>query len=164
MLTKVCTKCGLEKTVDCFSKEKNGKYSVNSVCKSCVAVKDKLRYQANPKKATEQKRLWRKSNPEKSNNYLKLWKQANREKVNATKAHHRASKLRATPSWADKEAITGMYELAIIFNSTRVNLQVDHIVPLNSDKVCGLHCEANLQLLPASSNISKGNRWWPDMW
>jgi hypothetical protein len=55
-----------------------------------------------------------------------------------------------------------MYQLATIFNRTGMNLQVDHIVPLQSDLVCGLHCEANLQLLPASDNISKGNRHWPD--
>ena len=40
---------------------------------------------------------------------------------------------------------------------------VDHIVPLKSKIVCGLHCSANLQVIPAIINSSKGNRVWPDM-
>jgi len=35
MQTKVCSKCGEEKPVDSYHKEKGGKYCVTSVCKSC---------------------------------------------------------------------------------------------------------------------------------
>jgi hypothetical protein len=45
-----------------------------------------------------------------------------------------------------------------------VEYHVDHIVPLTSDLVCGLHCEANLQIAVGKDNIAKNNRWWPDMW
>jgi hypothetical protein len=41
--------------------------------------------------------------------------------------------------------------------------EVDHVVPLKSKLVCGLHCEANLQIIKRSANRSKSNRRWPDM-
>lgn len=94
----------------------------------------------------------------------KQWRQQNTDKTNASRAKRRALKLQATPSWVDRDSLIGMYKLALMFNRTGIKLQVDHIVPLQSDTVCGLHCESNLQLLPATDNNSKGNRYWPDMW
>jgi len=44
-----------------------------------------------------------------------------------------------------------------------VPFDVDHVVPLVSDIVCGLHNEFNLRVIPASTNRSKGNRFWPNM-
>lgn len=41
--------------------------------------------------------------------------------------------------------------------------EVDHVVPLLSDKVCGLHKWTNFAVIPASVNRSKQNRYWPDM-
>lgn len=42
-------------------------------------------------------------------------------------------------------------------------MHVDHIVPLQSNWVCGLHCEANLRVIPGAENESKRNFWWPQM-
>lgn len=48
-------------------------------------------------------------------------------------------------------------------------MSVDHAVPLYGEVndvhvVCGLHCEANLAIIPLRENKAKGNRHWPDIW
>lgn len=79
-------------------------------------------------------------------------------KNNAKAAQRRAVKLQATPVWADKEKIKEVYRQARkLSKEFGVEFQVDHIVPLQSDIVCGLHCWENLQLLEASLNKSKSN-------
>lgn len=40
---------------------------------------------------------------------------------------------------------------------------VDHIVPLTSQIVCGLHSHTNIRVIPGAENISKNNRIWEDM-
>jgi hypothetical protein len=163
MLTRTCTACGAEKSVDEYYKMKAGKYGVRAECKFCSAERRKKYYLANRKAKLEQARAYRQANKEAVAEQRKAYRKANPHIINAIKAKRRATKQQATPAWVDLEAIKEMYQLAAIFNSTGINLQVDHIVPLQSDRVCGLHCEANLQLLPASDNIKKGNRYWPDM-
>lgn len=70
----------------------------------------------------------------------------------AMHAKRRALKRQASVKWADQEAIKAYYDKA------DPTLQVDHIYPLTSDWVCGLHVETNLQLLSAKDNCAKGNR------
>jgi len=82
------------------------------------------------------------------------YKKANPSKVNANNAVRRARKLQATPQWADLEAIKKIYEEA-----HAAGKHVDHAVPLKGRNVCGLHCEANLQILSPEENLRKGNRW-----
>lgn len=68
-------------------------------------------------------------------------------------AKRKSAKLQATPKWADLEKIKEIYR------ERPEGYHVDHIIPLQGETVCGLHVENNLQYLPASENLSKGNKY-----
>lgn len=117
----------------------------------------------NYEKTVEYARQWRDANRAKVREYHREWAQRNPEKITAKTVRRDAKKIQATPSWANVDHIIGIYELCGLFRKIGVKLEVDHIVPLRSTLVCGLHVEYNLQLMPARDNVRKGNRWWPDM-
>lgn len=73
-------------------------------------------------------------------------------------------RIKATPKWANLEKIEEFYEQAKeVSIQTGIAHSVDHIVPLTSGLVCGLHVESNLRVIPHLENISKKNYYWPDM-
>lgn len=117
-----------------------------------------------PERVRETYRRWVKNNPE----YHREWRrnhpevrqryyQNNKHKYIEGCNKRRASKKQATPSWYEKDKCEMVYQRAKEMGST-----VDHIVPLQSDVVCGLHCWDNLQILPDDENKKKGNKYWPD--
>lgn len=84
---------------------------------------------------------------------------------NYTRSMRNKQQKLATPKWANKKAIREMYRISSQrTKSTGVSHEVDHMVPIKSPYVCGLHTEANLDVLTEVANQTKGNRWWPDMW
>ena len=60
----------------------------------------------------------------------------------------------AQPEWVNRAAIRAIYARA-----KRQGKTVDHIIPLRGEGVSGLHVPWNLQLLDATTNYSKGNKW-----
>lgn len=68
-----------------------------------------------------------------------------------------------TTSWLtqqDLQKIKAIYEEAQeLSKHSEVLWHVDHIVPLQHEKVCGLHVPWNLQLLTANENYSKSNKF-----
>jgi hypothetical protein len=101
---------------------------------------------------------------EQNNARLRAWKKVHPDRVNADWSRRRAQMMQAYPAWANDELIAEAYELAQLRTLwTGIPWQVDHIVPLNSELVCGLHWEGNLQVIPAVANLAKNNNWWPDM-
>jgi hypothetical protein len=107
---------------------------------------------------------WRVGNIEHCKAYDARYWRNNKPLVYAKNARRRAALLRATPSWADHEKITSVYAQCVEkADVTGIEHHVDHIVPLRSRLVCGLHWEVNLQILTGSENARKHNSYWPDM-
>lgn len=102
---------------------------------------------------------YRRANAEAERRYRKIYAAANLDKLAAKSAERRATKMRATPAWCEHAAVSGIYETA-----RKAGHVVDHIVPLKSEFVCGLHCRDNLRAIDSIDNLRKGNRYWPDMW
>lgn len=107
---------------------------------------------------------WQKENPEKVSKFKKNYRENNIEYYVAKCAERRAKKLMAKPLWANDFIINEAYSLARLRTKMfGYKWNVDHIVPLQSRLVCGLHCEANFRVIPATANIAKRNRHWPEM-
>lgn len=127
----------------------------------------RLWYLNNKEYKDAQNRQWRKDNPLKARQLAKLYRMVNIDRVRWHTANYRAKKLQATPLWLNDsqiEEILDFHTSAKMFQLyTGVDYQVDHIVPLQGETVCGLHVPWNLQLLPSFENQSKSNRHWPDM-
>ena len=126
----------------------------------------------------ETQRMWREANASKRAASWIDWAQKNAEHVSAIRREYtrknlpkfaayarkrRAVQLQAMPIWADEDLILEAYELAKLRTAaTGIKWVVDHVVPLCSPSVCGLHVIANLQVVTEAYNARKGNRWWPD--
>jgi len=176
---KFCSKCDTNKSLSNFHKDNSQKDGHFRYCKECSKKRRKKRYSKNKDSILKQNAEYKVLNYD----YIKIknkeyysknieiekirkaqWKKANSEYVNFWKSQRRAKKLLATPAWADKDKILEFFkEAQKLTEETGIKHHVDHIVPLVSKLVCGLHCEANLQVLTAFENLSKGNHYWPNM-
>ena len=146
--------CGTEKVA-------SGKSLRNGRITSCGCGKGKKKiyddYAARRRQLNAQ-------NPEKTRSACSRYRKKHKEKVLERNRHYaslyRAKRVKriAMPAWADKNAISLVYRKA-----RELGWTVDHVVPLQSKTVCGLHVWHNLQVMDSQLNMSKSNRYWPDM-
>lgn len=146
MQAKVCTSCSEPKPLAAFGRDRG---RLRAKCKEC---------------ANAQTQAWREKTPEefkqKNKAYSKNYNERNPEKRSALNAqrHVRLRSNRATPAWANRDAILAVYAQARLLRQMGQDVQVDHIIPLNGKDVCGLHVENNIRIVLRSENLLKANK------
>lgn len=93
--------------------------------------------------------------------FINYWA-THKAQYNAQGAKRRFQIKRALPKWVDLQNIQFVYELCEkISKETGIKHNVDHIIPLQSSLVCGLHCLENLRIITETENKRKGNKFPP---
>ena len=173
---KECRTCGQIKPRSMFARR--GALGLQPKCKQCNAVYR----QTNKRAVSAAKARWAAANPvrvrEIKDAYWKrgkpnilsrmaAWKRAHPRHRDTDNVSRRLAHKNATPAWANKFFIEEAYDLAALRTKIKcggvAKWHVDHIVPLRHPRVCGLHVEHNLRVIPAVQNIAKGNRYWSGM-
>lgn len=144
---RVCLKCGKKKALKDFSKHASAKSGYRSTCRKCRSIESKQWYKENTARKAET-----------SKNYY----EANKVEALARSAKRRAKLKNAIPSWYsiedDIEFLSLKEKCRELYEQTGILYEVDHIVPLQSDIVCGFHCKENWQILTRAQNRSKSNK------
>lgn len=91
-MKKTCNKCGIQKSISNFGKNKNGKYGVHSICKICKNEYKKQYREINGEKIKLQGKTYSTENREKikirkQNYYQKNKTLINKKKLNYNKSH-----------------------------------------------------------------------------
>lgn len=176
MNNKLCAKCKRMLSLESFTKLRKTKDGLDAWCRECKHQD----YLKRPKELNQEyaKRSYRKHRErmlEKQKQKLANppekwleWRRAydrkrykNNSAIYKTRSEMRkAAKLKAIPSWADKNAIKSIYAMARLLDKLNpwIKHHVDHIIPLRGDNVCGLHMPENLRIISATENLKKGNR------
>ena len=172
---KECKKCKEVMPLTDFSKDSTKSSGISSYCKPCKNKsnkvwqernRDKIKeygieyYKNNKGHKNESSRVYYAKNKAERALQIKEWQRNNPSIVRAHNAKRRASKLQATPQWADLGKIQEVYtEAQRLTELLGIEMHVDHIVPLQGSLVSGLHVETNLQILPAVENLRKSNKF-----
>lgn len=135
---KTCRICGKEKGLSIFVKNKAFKSGFDNICRPCNLEKVKQYRLAGKRNTTKESKNYYHKHIEKRRAFFASRKKRVRE---------------ATPSWVN------LKEIEEIYLNRPEGYHVDHIIPLNNKTVCGLNVPWNLQYLPCTENMRKGNKW-----
>lgn len=126
---------------------------------------------------------YRRDNPEKVTAAYHSWLERNKQRKADTDRQYRMNLPRteflsrcrryaakrnallnnATPSWLTSQhyaQIALFYDAAVrLSQELGIAFEVDHIIPISGEHVSGLHVPWNLQVLPATDNREKSNKY-----
>lgn len=152
-----CSICNSKKPRDDFHKNSKSSTGHDTRCKPCKKVKRDL------ERGTDEYRKW-------DSDRASKWVKNNPDRYAVNVTSRRTAEKRQVASWTrgNEEELNKIAKLYVLADELKkayegIDFHVDHIVPLKSKYVCGLTCSANLEVITAYANVSKGNRHWPGM-
>lgn len=148
---KKCSTCETEKPKTEFRKRSASKDGCTAACTACLNEMKQLLYWSKPGERAA---------------HIARAAQNKRTRLEADPAYKRAWNLwcstrrRTTiPSWC---SIMDFYEICKRAVRKGAGHELDHIIPLKHQKVCGLHVPWNLKILTTAKNSTKGSKFKTD--
>lgn len=153
---KTCTKCGVQKPLDEFSK--NGRFK-RAQCKTCCAAITRKWNKENPEKSKEQGRAWRLANPDRKRELDAEWHKNNpckdRRRINNQNRRARKREVGGRLSQGLAERLFKLQRGKCACGCKQPlgdDYHRDHIMPL---ALGGSNTDDNIQLLRATCNLQK---------
>lgn len=172
-----CKVCKKELPTDSFSRRRGRKWGLIQPCKKCRVKAEQNRY--NKAKKKEYNNKYYLDNVDVCRSKAREYYYLNRDEVLKQRSSDKgraiarqiSSKRRCLVRKSKSlltleliEEIKSIYLLAVTLEKQDgIRRHVDHIVPLKSKLVCGLHVPWNLQILTAAENIKKFNKLLEDI-
>ena len=148
---KTCSACGQTLPLSSFPVRKASRDGLGYSCRDCKNAQNKNHYDNNKEDHYARNRrvlAARKARDPAWANAWNVWKKMKEAK-------------RVAP-WAKFSDTVRFYrEARELTTRTGIRHEVDHIIPLRSKIVTGLHCVENLQVLTAAANVAKGASFTP---
>jgi hypothetical protein len=179
---KICYKCNEEKLTSEFYKDACKKDGLKGRCKPCSTTYNKSHRLENlASYRTKNKEYYEKNKEvvlargnayfiknkeaihEQRKGYSKIYRSLNKDKYSIRNRIRRGVKKQVTVKWGilwlNKLRMAETYLIAETLSIvTGIPHEVDHIVPLISKVVCGVHHSNNLRVIPAKENMAKSNK------
>jgi hypothetical protein len=123
------------------------------------SAKNKRYYAENAEKYREYAKKYRELNPNIGTTYRKTFRENNPDKIKEYTKNRQNARNLAMPVWLNKTQrnLIKSYYIAAknIQKQSGIKMDVDHIIPLRGNNVCGLHVPWNLRVISASENRGK---------
>lgn len=144
----------------------------NKTCAACIAEaqrtpkrKAQLKIYRQQPKAREYQIQYQKqyATTDKYKEQKRAYRENNAAKWTAKTRKYQSARLKRTPAWLTEDDLW-MMEQAYDIAKERTRVfgfpwHVDHVIPLQGKLVSGLHVPHNMQVIPATDNCSKSNKF-----